>query len=543
MKKLIITSLFLIVTSSFYFGQNIDFIVKTSPTLYITHFDTSTIKKNQKLVHLKHSSSKIESPKKLNFVTNKVIYSIALIYTESDKKQFDQEKLNRKRLTELKKHRPELINNGLISWQFIEQKDTHSDRNKGYFHGYLITLRPEIVGKDGETEFDILKGLVEANITLCKDSLGKSAEERAIIDDSIAKNTKHSYNNQPKYIGGMDALKKYLLKSIPYSKSMIKDNVSGELNVTFYIDEYGKLSKIKMSDDLTKECQSNVAYALKKMIKWLPGIIHIPEKINRPARQKLIGGIYRMSLFFSLETNLVYIKHINNLGPYYNENITQSLNDYYFPPEVICDNTVFNSLERNKHWKKMSIVADLTCSMMPYTNQLILWFKLNTLDERIKYLTFFNDGNGMLSTLKKPGKVGGIYQAEAKTYDDLLDLAEQTMFCCSGDIIENNIEAAIAAKDKYPNSEELIMIADNFATPRDLKLLRKVKKPIRLILCGTYYGINVDYLNMIKKNGGSIHTMEEDLTIITTLKEGEILDFSGRRFKVINGQFEEVYDL
>jgi hypothetical protein len=542
MKKLITCILFLIIFTAVFNAQNIDFIIKKSATLYINHFDTASIKKNQKLIHLKHSSSKIEIPKELDFIKDKVIYSVDLIYTEADKKQFDQEKLNRKRLAELKKIAPQLIENGLVRWQFIEQKDTHSDKNKDYFHGYLITLRPEVVGKDGETEFEILKGLVEANLTLCKDS-GKSDEEKAIIADSLAKNTKHSYSNQPKFVGGMEKFKNYLREKIPYSKSMLKDNVSGELTATFYINELGEFSKAKITDDLTNECQNSLKNALKEMPNWLPGVLHIPAKFNRPARQKLVGGIYRVSFFFSLETHIVYIKYINHLAPYFSESITNSLNDYYFPPEVLCDNTVFNALERNKHWKKMSIIADLTGSMSPYTVQLILWFKLNTQDNRIKYLTFFNDGDSLLSEDKITGKVGGIYQAKAKTYQDLLDLAQKTMRYGGGDIMENNIESALAAIEKYPDAEELVMIADNFATPRDLKLLRKVKKPIRLILCGTYYGINVEYLNLIRKNGGSIHTIEDDLIGLIKLKEGEVLNYNGRKFKIINGEFVEIFDL
>ena len=114
MKKLITCILFLIIFTAVFNAQNIDFIIKKSATLYINHFDTASIKKNQKLIHLKHSSSKIEIPKGLDFIKDKVIYSVDLIYTEADKKQFDQEKLNRKRLAELKKIAPQLIENGLV---------------------------------------------------------------------------------------------------------------------------------------------------------------------------------------------------------------------------------------------------------------------------------------------------------------------------------------------------------------------------------------------------------------------------------------------
>ena len=135
MKNLILTLFIFTVISPYSLGQNIDFILKKSPTQYLSVFDTTTTKKNQKLIHLKHSSSKIENPKTLLSLKNEVIYSIQLIYTEPDKNNFNQENLNRKRLNELKKIAPELIENSLISWEFIEQRNQRQQNNKKLFHG------------------------------------------------------------------------------------------------------------------------------------------------------------------------------------------------------------------------------------------------------------------------------------------------------------------------------------------------------------------------------------------------------------------------
>lgn len=513
-------------------SQNINFIIKSSPTQFTEYFDTASIKKNQILIPLKHSSSKIENLEFFDSLKNEVIYSIELIYTESDKNAFNQEKLNRKRLSELNSIAPQFITNNLIQWSFIEQKKNIHYDSKNLFHGYLITLRPKLEGKDGLTEFQILERLIKEEKTPCNNSNNKDSITVSTYSTNHEK-IEHSNDEEPKFRGGEEEFKNYLKPKLIYSKSMFKDNVSGYLSVSFYINKKGEFSKVDFSDNLTDECRFLVKKTLKEMPQWLPGI----------SPNGLIGGAFRISLFFSQESQQIYIQRLSYSGPYIEKSISDLLGDYYFPESILCDSTVFKALERNTHWKNISIVADLTCSMYPYTNQLILWFKLNNTNNPVKYLTFFNDGDGIPNSQKRVGEVGGIYQSESTTYTDVLNLAEMTMTCCSGDIIENNIESAIAAMEKYPNADELVMIADNYATPRDLKLLNKVKKPIRLILCGTYYGINVDYLNLVRKNGGSIHTMENDLTELIKMNEGEILNFNNRKFKIINSDFVEVFGL
>ena len=109
-----------------------------------------------------------------------------------------------------------------------------------------------------------------------------------------------------------------------------------------------------------------------------------------------------------------------------------------------------------------------------------------------------------------------------------------------GDTPENNIEATLKGIQEYPDFDQLIMIADNWAIPRDLALLKQIKSPIKIILCGTERGVNPIYLDIARKNKGSIHTIEEDLENLVELIEGQTLDIGNKRFQIKNGEFVEV---
>ncbi len=210
---------------------------------------------------------------------------------------------------------------------------------------------------------------------------------------------------------------------------------------------------------------------------------------------------------------------------------------YFVPVDYLLDSTVIKVLNRNK-WTNMAITADLTGSMSPYTAQLLLWFKLHTADKKVKQFVFFNDGNMTPDNKKVIGSTGGIYDARASSFEDVNVLARKTMMAgCGGDGPENNVEALLKAIGLCPDCNELIMIADNWAPVKDISLLAKVKKPVRVILCGTSFGINVQYLNLARATGGSVHTMEKDLTELIKLKENEEVVLNKQRFRIEKGVF------
>ncbi len=202
------------------------------------------------------------------------------------------------------------------------------------------------------------------------------------------------------------------------------------------------------------------------------------------------------------------------------------------------DSTLFKIFNRNKHWKNKQIVCDVTGSMAPYTGQLMLWLKLNENRKDVKGVTFFNDGDNMPDREKAVGKVGGIYSETNIDFDNV----SSTLFTAmingfGGDGPENNIEASLRVLNENKDCKEIIMIADNWATPRDMSLLSRVKVPIRIILCGAYYGVNSKYLDIARRTGGSVHTMEDDLNDLFNKKEGEEIEISGQKFVIKSGKF------
>ena len=62
-------------------------------------------------------------------------------------------------------------------------------------------------------------------------------------------------------------------------------------------------------------------------------------------------------------------------------------------------------------------------------------------------------------------------------------------------------------------------------TPRDLILLKKVSKPIKVIICklSTSSFVNPKLLDIAYKTGGSLHTLTTDIETLVSLKPGDIL--------------------
>ena len=204
---------------------------------------------------------------------------------------------------------------------------------------------------------------------------------------------------------------------------------------------------------------------------------------------------------------------------------------------IFKDFVVEKVLKRNE-WQEMLIVSDMTGSMSPYISQLFLWLKLNALDDRIKQFVFFNDGDSSLDENKKIGKTGGLYQTKSKDYDEVVRIATQCIISgTGGDVPENDMEALMKGIKLCPDCMEYILIADNLSPVRDLKLLRKINRPIRVILCGVLDEINPEYLNLARSTGGSIHLIEEDLFNLMEINEGEIIEINEIEYIVEKNRF------
>ncbi|MFT5279709.1 MAG: hypothetical protein ACI9P8_001348, partial [Bacteroidia bacterium] len=200
------------------------------------------------------------------------------------------------------------------------------------------------------------------------------------------------------------------------------------------------------------------------------------------------------------------------------------------------DKTVTAVLDRND-WGKMAIVSDVTGSMSPYTSQLLAWFRANASNPNIHSFTFFNDGDEKNDNRKKIGITGGIYHTRSNGLDTVFDLITQAMNNGNGgDIPENNLEAALSAQDDCPDCD-IILISDNFATPRDLKLFDQIKSPLRIIPCGAHLGLNLNYLMLAYQCNGSLHSLDGDITGFDQMKEREIVSVGSDQYQLLNGRF------
>mgnify|MGYP001305768984 CR=1 FL=1 len=204
-------------------------------------------------------------------------------------------------------------------------------------------------------------------------------------------------------------------------------------------------------------------------------------------------------------------------------------------------NTVASVMMGNPSWDNIMVV-DVTGSMTPYVSQYMQWLRLKFNERENQCFVFFNDGNDNIrrGKSKKIGSTGGIYTIGnsynhyAYSFNKIRQTLEKAMMNGGGgDCPENNIEALLLAEQKNPYAKNIVMVADNFATPRDMKLVKKLTKPVNVILCGVKGGnVNTAYMDLAFKTNGSIHTMEQSLNELYKLKEGEEFDFMGKMYVV-----------
>jgi hypothetical protein len=202
----------------------------------------------------------------------------------------------------------------------------------------------------------------------------------------------------------------------------------------------------------------------------------------------------------------------------------------------IKDSTVFRVFKRNDHWKNVLLVVDMTGSMFPYIGQLLVWYKSGFETEFIKYYALFNDGDNKPDNQKIIGRTGGVHTFAAKDFKKFKkDIEDVRKMGEGGDDPENDLEAIISAMMLSRNYGDIVLMADD-SDIRDIKLLKRIRKPIHVIMCGTKRGINQQYLMLAYQTKGSIHTLNNDLEM-RNLKNGQIIELDSDIFEFRDGNF------
>lgn len=186
---------------------------------------------------------------------------------------------------------------------------------------------------------------------------------------------------------------------------------------------------------------------------------------------------------------------------------------YSIGGQVVDDanSVVYKAFNLNPNWSEMTVVADWTGSMYTYVGQIMKWHKTNIDKNLLKNLVLFNDGDDRIrqNPKKEIGKAGGIYYTDPNDMDAFLKTVETAVDNGDGgDAEENDLEAIIAAIEKYSDSKEIVLIADNTAI-RDISLIDKIEIPVHVILCNG--GWVYDYVKLAYSTGGSIVTPTDNL--------------------------------
>ncbi len=212
---------------------------------------------------------------------------------------------------------------------------------------------------------------------------------------------------------------------------------------------------------------------------------------------------------------------------------------------VLPPDTVITSVMHRNKWSEKLIVCDITGSMNPYAAQLSIWYQLNYKLEKNLQFIFFNDGDDMPDNKKVIGETGGIYYSPSKGIDSLGALICRVSSKGSGgDCAENNMEALIKGIKMAGPYKELVMIVDNNSPVKDIQLLKRFNKPVHIILCGINWGwVEPDYLLIAWKTKGSIHTIEEDITKIARMSEGQEIMIGEITYRIMGGEFVRISEI
>lgn len=478
------------------------------------------------------------------------IASVTLAYSRYRlSESFDQFDLNMRRMDMLYAQLPGLKNKKDIDWYWAEQTGcTDPESCKGYFHGFIIQLKTPEAGVYKEAELALLdyyssiyEGLRDSRKMDSLIATGKTTFIKKC--DTMTLRTLIKGNKLPKARSWDSDKTEHLAKILKSEldqddtvELVIKANEKGEFESLENAESYVKYKKLlrALKNDFTVGAGK---YEKKK----------IPSQVTAKLFKSKNGYKMTMTAYPVVDDKVLtdldkflYITRVETVCDYLDTSIIKVGKGLFSSTPDI----VLKVLDRNKNWKNCLVATDVTASMYPYLAQFQMWHKLNLEQNNGNHdFIFFNDGDNKPDLIKINGQVGGLYYVNTSSFEVLSITMKKAMLKGSGgDRPENNIEAVIEGLKKNPNLKEVIMIADNFATPRDLEFLKQVKVPIHLILCGihTSKGINPAYLNMIRANKGSIHTMTQDLYDLSKMTDGQVIKIEDKSYKLVRGEFIKV---
>ncbi len=511
-------------------AELIEFVVSQTPTL-IEKFEP---KEKQFTVSLRtgFNDAVYTNKQALSELNGKQIIKVELVYTTYRKSEkFDQHTLNRKRLSSLFAAVPGILTQGGIDWQITGQTGcTSPEMGKDFFHGVVITYRPNPSETLSKIEVDFLKQVKEGKVPVhAYDAFLKQELKRAELakaSDTIPE--KEHVFECAEFVQGERARIDFYTRNLRYPSG---NNMPQTVVVEFTITKEGKVEGIQFPFIFKENpYTTEVMRFLRTTPEWRPGRLdsmitssHVQQTIEFTERGSIIP-----SPLYCYSTAAPPKKEIKIPGI-----------DYSKIRPTNASLAVVQILQRNR-WENAALVVDVTGSMAQYSAQTIEYLKSELLNKTNSFqkIAFFNDGNKLADKNKKIGSTGGIFISDVTSVDDVLANMIKVMEAGDGgDIPENNIEALLKMQDSCSTCSSLVMIADNYATPRDLSLLMKVTKPVHIIVCSNSSVLNECYLTIAYRTKGSVHFNGKDITNIHTFEDGATVQVLKETYVLTNGRF------
>lgn len=90
-------------------------------------------------------------------------------------------------------------------------------------------------------------------------------------------------DKMPEFVGGMDALTKYLVSNVRYPETAAKEKVTGKVLVSFVVSKTGEVTNVAVKKGVNKELDEEAKRVISSMPNWIPG-----EKANKKVDTEMI---------------------------------------------------------------------------------------------------------------------------------------------------------------------------------------------------------------------------------------------------------------
>lgn len=497
--------------------ERISLLVDSEP-VYINQVD---VQEDGNHIYISSSFGKYNLAKSLEVdqLGNRPVYKVQLVYTSYRTAQsFDQKELNRKRCIALYENFPFLFENELIELELIEQTGcTNRKEGKNFFHGYVITCGELQSEELAEKEMEFLDALFEGEEATCPVKIGGEEEV------SLFKLT----DRMPFYADGEEAFKDLMSACIRYPFDAAESRLYGTSEVKIEIKNDGTLGKVSVGSDSPIAFNPEILKGVEKMDKVEPAI----------ADGNYSGSTVDIVVNFSSSDKSAEVVGVRFNHEPFPTSLVALTEETAGGRISLSSSVVTKTLNRNK-WNNTVIVADVTGSMSPFTGQLIQFLQDAVAEGNVRKVGFFNDGDSKSSGLKIVGKTGGIYFTDSCEMNEVKKKLKKAMANgAGGELEENDIEAVLEAQENCSDCASIVLIADNYAPIRDVKLIKKIEKPVHVVVCNFARTLNVDYLNLALYTKGSIHVRGQDYVDLEQYSEEIPLVVGGVEYQLVKGEF------